>query len=323
MTVPLWIWLATLAGIGVLVALDVRQARRPHEVGFREALVWSLVYVAAAVAFGLGVLLFAGPGPGVEFFTGYVMEKTLSVDNLFVFAVVLGQFAVPARHQQRVLLIGVLGALVLRAVFIAVGAAAVQRYAITFLFFGVFLVYTGVKLIRSHGAPPDIRGSRAVRLVRRVVPVTDDLAGGRLFTRVGGRRVATPLFLVTVAILTIDIVFALDSIPAIFGITESAYLVFTTNAFALLGLRALYFLLAGALDRLVHLHYGLAVVLAFIGVKLVLHYLHTVWPAVPQIPLLVSLAVIFTVLGTVTATSLYRTARGKRILDTEERQPAH
>jgi tellurite resistance protein TerC len=311
MTVPFWVWLATVAGIGVLVAIDMYQARRPHEVGFREAATWSVVYVAAALLFGLGVLLTAGTDAGLQFFSGYLVEKSLSVDNLFVFAVILGQFAVPARHQARVLMIGVLGALVLRAVFIVLGAAAVQRYTVTFLFFGAFLIYTGLHLLRSHGEPPDVEGSRAVRLVRRVVPVTSDLAGGRLFTRAGGRLVATPLFLVAVAILAVDIVFALDSIPAIFGITDSAYLVLTTNAFALLGLRALYFLLTGLLDRLVHLHYGLAFLLCFIGVKLVLHYLHDVWPAVPQIPLPLSLVVIVGVLATTTVTSL-RSTRHRR-----------
>ncbi len=309
MTVPLCVWLLTLAGIGVLVAIDVRQSSRPHEVGFREALAWSAAYVAAAVLFGLGLMAFAGTGPGTEFFTGYLMEKTLSVDNLFVFAVLLGQFAVPARYQQKVLLIGVLGALVLRAAFIAVGAAAVHRYAIMFLFFGLFLVYSGVKLFRSHGQPPDVGRSRAVRLARRVLPVTDRFDGGRLLTRVAGRRAVTPLFLVAVAVLAVDIVFAMDSIPAIFGITSNAYLVFTANAFALLGLRALYFLLTGLLDRLVHLHYGLATLLGFIGVKLMLHYLHTVWPAVPEIPLGLSLAVIVTVLTTVTLTSLVTTRK--------------
>jgi tellurite resistance protein TerC len=307
MTVPLWVWLATVAGIVVLVTIDLWQARRPHEVGFREAATWSIVYVAAAVAFGVGLLLTAGTGPGIQFFTGYVVEKSLSIDNLFVFAVILGQFAVPARHQARVLMIGVLGALVLRAVFIVLGAAAVQRYTITFLFFGAFLIYTGVKLIRSHGAPPDMQRSRAVRLVRRVVPVSDEPAEGRLLTRAGGRLMATPLFLVVAAILTVDIVFALDSIPAIFGITDSAYLVFTANAFALLGLRALYFLLTGLLDRLVHLHYGLAILLGFIGTKLVLHFLHGVWSAVPEIPLPLSLAVIVGVLATTTVTSLRST----------------
>ncbi len=304
------LWIATVVGIGVLLALDIRQARRPHEVGFREALGWSLAYIAAAVAFGLGLLAVAGTGPATEFFTGYLVEKTLSIDNLFVFAVLLGQFAVPARYQQKVLLIGVLGALVLRGLFIAVGAAAVQRFAVTFLFFGVFLIYTAVKLLRSHGRPPDVGGSRAIRLLRRVVPVTDDPADGRLFTRVAGRRVATSLFLVVAAILAVDIVFALDSIPAIFGITDNAYLVFTTNAFALLGLRALYLLLVGLLDRLVHLHYGLAAILGLIGVKLSLHYLHTVWPALPQIPTMLSLAVILAVLATVTVTSLVRTRSG-------------
>jgi tellurite resistance protein TerC len=307
MTVPFWVWLATVAGIGVLVAIDLWQARRPHEVGFREAAAWSIVYVAAALLFGVGVLVVGGPEPGLQFFTGYVVEKSLSVDNLFIFAVILGQFAVPARHQARVLMIGVLGALALRAIFIVLGAAAVQRYTITFLFFGAFLIFTGVKLIRSHGTPPDLQRSRAVRLVRRVVPMTDDLSGGRLFTRVSGRAMATPLLLVAVAILAVDIVFALDSIPAIFGITDSAYLVFTTNAFALLGLRALYFLLTGLLDRLVHLHYGLAFLLAFIGVKLVLHYLHGVWPGLPEIPLPLSLAVIVAVLATTTITSLRAT----------------
>jgi tellurite resistance protein TerC len=184
------------------------------------------------------------------------------------------------------------------------------------LFFGAFLIFTGVKLVRSHGAPPDLKRSRAVRLVRRVVPMTDDLAGGRLFTRVNRRTVATPLLLVAVAILAVDIVFALDSIPAIFGITDSAYLVFTTNAFALLGLRALYFLLTGLLDRLVHLHYGLAFLLVFIGVKLVLHYLHGVWPVLPEIPLPLSLAVIVGVLTTTTITSLRATRSRSPVVTT-------
>jgi tellurite resistance protein TerC len=313
MDVPLWVWLATLAGVGILVAIDIRQARRPHEVTFREASTWSIVYIAAAVAFGVIVTVTAGVDVGLQFFTGYVMEKSLSVDNLFVFAVILGQFAVPAQFQPRVLMIGVLGALVLRGLFIVLGAAAVQRYAITFLFFGAFLVYTGIKLIRSHGAPPEIEHSRAVRLVRRILPVTDAHDGGRLLTRRAGRRMATPLLLVVVAILAVDIVFALDSIPAIFGITDSAYLVLTTNAFALLGLRALYFVVTGLLDRLVHLHYGLAILLCFIGVKLTLHYLHSVWTWVPQIPLAASLAAIVAVLATTTFTSLRATRKRPQV----------
>ncbi len=302
-------WLATVAGIVVLISVDLWQSRRPHEIGFREAAVWSAVYVAAALLFGAGVLLTSGGPAGVQFFSGYLVEKSLSIDNLFVFAVVLAQFGVAARHQARVLMIGVLGALVLRGVFIAVGAAAIQTYAITFLFFGAFLIFTGVRLFRSHGEQPDIRNSRPIRLLRRFVPMTDDGSSGRLLVRAGGRLRATPVLLATVAILAVDIVFALDSIPAIFGITDNAYLVFTTNAFALLGLRALYFLLIGLLDRLVYLHYGLAVLLGFIGVKLVLHYLHGVWPAVPAIPLPLSMAVIVAVLAVTTVASLRRSRR--------------
>ncbi|HEY3504361.1 MAG TPA: TerC/Alx family metal homeostasis membrane protein [Actinocatenispora sp.] len=307
MAVPVWVWLATVAGIAVLIALDIRHARTPHEVGFREALTWSVVYVAVAVAFGVGVLLFGGREAGTEYFAGYLVEKSLSVDNLFIFALILGRFAVPKEHQHRVLLIGVVGALVLRGVFIAVGAAAVSRFAVTFVLFGAFLIYTAVKLVRPQDEQPDVSQFRSVRLIRRFVPITDDYAGGRLTVRRDGRRVATPLLLVALTILSVDLVFALDSIPAIFGITDSAYLVFTANAFALLGLRALYFLLVGLLARLVHLHYGLAVILGFIGVKLVLHYLHTVWPAVPEVPTWLSLVVILVVLAVVTTTSLRAT----------------
>jgi len=311
--VPLWMWLATVAGIAALISVDLWQSRRPHEVGFREAATWSAVYVAAALLFGAGVLFTAGTEAGVQFFSGYLVEKSLSIDNLFVFAVVLAQFGVAGRHQARVLMIGVLGALVLRGLFIAVGAAAVQRFAITFLFFGAFLIFTGVRLFRSHGEQPDVRDSRPIRLLRRVVPMTDDASSGRLLVRTDGRRRATPVLLATVAILAIDIVFALDSIPAIFGITDNAYLVFTTNAFALLGLRALYFLLIGLLDRLVYLHYGLAVLLGFIGVKLVLHYLHGVWAAVPEIPLPLSMAVIVGILTVTTVASLRRSRQREAV----------
>ena len=313
MTVPLWMWLATVAGIVALVSVDLWQSRRPHEIGFREAAVWSAVYVAAAAAFGVGVLLAGGTQVGIQFFSGYLVEKSLSIDNLFVFAVVLAQFGVSARHQARVLMIGVLGALVLRGVFIAVGATAVQRYAITFLFFGAFLIFTGVRLFRSHGEQPDLRNSRPIRLLRRVLPMTDDSSSGRLWVRAGGRLTATPVLLATVAILAVDIVFALDSIPAIFGITDNAYLVFTANAFALLGLRALYFLLVGLLDRLVYLHYGLAILLGFIGAKLVLHYLHGVWAAVPEIPLPLSMAVIVGILTVTTVASLRRSRQREAV----------
>jgi tellurite resistance protein TerC len=309
LTVPVWGWLATLAGIGALVSVDVWQARRPHEVHFREALTWSLIYIGAAVLFGGALAVFVGGGPATAYFAGYLVEKSLSVDNLFVFAVILAQFAVPARHQQRVLLIGVLGALVLRAAFIAAGAAVVQQFAVTFVVFGAFLLYTAFHLVRAHGQTPDVANNRAVRLLRKVMPVTTGYEQDGLLTRVGGRRAATPLLVVVVAILSVDILFALDSIPAIFGITDSAYLVFTANAFALLGLRALYFLLVGLLDRLVHLHYGLAVVLAFIGIKLVLHYAHTVNSNIPEISTGLSLLVVLAVLTITTVTSLRASRR--------------
>ena len=320
MSPPTWAWFATIAAIGLLIAVDIRHARRPHEVHFREALTWSAVYVAAAVAFGVVLAGAAGSQPALAYFAGYLVEKSLSVDNLFVFAVILTRFAVPARHQQRVLLIGVVGALVLRAAFIAAGAAIVHRFTVTFVVFGAFLLYTAIQLLRAHGQEPDVGDNRAVRLLRKVMPVTSGYQRDTLFTRVNGRRAATPLLVVVVAILSVDIVFALDSIPAIFGITDSAYLVFAANAFALLGLRALYFLLVGLLDRLVHLHYGLAAILGFIGVKLALHYAHNVNDSIPEISTGLSLAVVAIVLAITTGTSLRAThaTRNRRTLATGE-----
>lgn len=323
MTVPFWVWAATIGGIALLVAVDIWHARSPHEVGFREATLWSVVYVALALLFGVGVWVFMGSESGVEYFSGWLVEKSLSVDNLFIFAVILGQFAVPKRHQQKVLLWGVVGALVMRAVFIIVGAAVISAFAFVFVLFGLFLIYTAYGLLRSHGAEPkDMGDNLAVRLTRRLVPVHEgetepgDPEDGRLTRRVGGRFGVTPLFIAVAVILSVDLVFALDSIPAIFGITQNAYLVFTANALALLGLRALYFLLVGLLDRLVHLSYGLAVVLAFIGVKLILLYLHEdVSPSIPAVPTWLSLTVIVTTLAVVTVTSLVSTRGGKAVAD--------
>ncbi|TQS41518.1 TerC/Alx family metal homeostasis membrane protein [Cryptosporangium phraense] len=312
MTVSLWVWAATIAGLLVLVAIDIWHARRPHHVGFREATTWSVIYIVASIIFGVLILVFSGMDHGTEFFAGWLIEKSLSVDNLFVFAVILSTFGVPDKHQQKVLLIGILGALVMRAIFIAVGAAAIHRFAFTFVIFGAFLIYTAVKLVRSHGEQPDVGNSRAVKMLRRFIPVTDDFPENSALTvKRDGKRLATPLLVVVVTILSVDLVFALDSIPAVFGVTESPYIVFTANAFALLGLRALYFLLIGLLDRLVHLHYGLAVVLAFIGVKLILHYAHTVWSWVPEIPTAVSLAVVVLVLAVTTVTSLRATRKAQ------------
>jgi tellurite resistance protein TerC len=314
-TGPFGVWAATIGGIAVLVAVDIRHARSPHEVSFREATLWSVIYVVVALVFGAGVWIFMGVESSVEYFSGWLVEKSLSVDNLFIFAVILGQFAVPKRHQQKVLLWGVVGALVMRTVFIVVGAAVISAFAFVFVVFGLFLLYTAYGLVRSHGqAPKDMGDNVAVRLTRRLVTVHEeetregDPHDGHLTRRIGGRFGVTPLFIAVAVILSVDLVFALDSIPAIFGITQNAYLVFTANALALLGLRALYFLLVGLLDRLVHLGYGLAFVLAFIGVKLILLYLHEdVSPSIPAVPTWLSLAVIVTTLAVVTATSLIST----------------
>ena len=313
MDVPGWVWALTVAVILVMLVVDyVGHVRSPHEPTLRESARWSAGYVGTALAFGLLVWLVWGGELGGQYFAGYVTEKSLSVDNLFVFAVILTRFAVPTRHRQRVLLIGIVGAMVLRAVFIAAGAALIQRLTFTFVVFGVFLLYTAVQLIRTRGETrDDVAETRGVRLLRRLMPVTSDAPDGALVVKQDGRRAATPLLVATVAILSIDIFFAMDSIPAIFGITHTPYLVFTANAFALLGLRALYFLVVGLLDRLVHLHYGLAVILAFIGVKLVLHYLHTVNDGVPEISTGVSLVVVATVLAATTLLSL-RSSRNTR-----------
>jgi tellurite resistance protein TerC len=315
-TVPLWAWAATIGGIVVLVGIDIWHARSPHEVSFREATLWSVIYIAVAVVFGVILLFTMGTQSGTEYFAGYLVEKSLSVDNLFIFAVILTQFAVPKRHQQKVLLWGVIGALVMRAIFIAIGAAVISAFAFVFVIFGLFLLYTAYSLIKQHGQEPkDMHDNRAVKFVRRIVTVHEDQGDhegqsddGKLTARVNGKWGVTPLFIVVAVILSVDLVFALDSIPAIFGITQNAYIVFTANAFALLGLRALYFLLVGLLDRLVHLSYGLAFILAFIGVKLILLYLHEdVNPAIPEIPTWLSLVVIVATLAVVTVTSLVST----------------
>ena len=312
------LWGATLAAVLVLLALDFVVTRKPHEVSMREAVAWSTFYVALPLGFGAWIWSRYGSEIGVQYLTGYVVEKSLSVDNLFVFMLLLGAFAVPVALQQRVLLYGIVGALVLRGIFIALGAAALKNLSFAFLLFGAILLLTAAKILRDqrngHGHVVDIDTMRSVRLLRRFMPVTRDYRGPRLFVRENGVRMATPFALVVVAVLATDVVFAVDSVPAVYGITGDPYLVFATNAFALLGLRALYFVLQGALSKLVHLGYGLAAILAFIGVKLVLHWAHGIWPAVPEIPTLLSLAVIIATLAVVTVTSLRATARADAAL---------
>ncbi|TDC77842.1 TerC family protein [Micromonospora sp. KC606] len=313
------LWAVTIAGVLALLVLDFVVTRRPHEVSIREALGWSAFYVALPLAFGGWLWSRHGSQQGLEYLTGYLVEKSLSVDNLFVFMLLLAAFAVPTVLAQRVLLYGIAGALVLRAVFIALGAAALQTLDFAFLLFAVILIATAVKLLRDalsgHEQEVDINRMRSVRLLRRFMPVVDEYHGPRMVIRHEGRRALTPMALVVVAVLATDVVFAVDSVPAVYGITEDPYLVFATNAFALLGLRALYFVLHAALSRLVHLSYGLAVILAFIGVKLGLHWAHGIWSGVPEIPTLASLGVIIGVLAVVTLTSLRATrhaASGER-----------
>jgi tellurite resistance protein TerC len=310
LTITLAAWSVTIAVILGLLALDlVLAAARPHRVGFGEAVAWSVFYIAVAVIFGVIFTWYVGGEFGTEYFAGYIVEKSLSVDNLFVFVIIMTTFAVPEEHQHKVLTFGIILALIMRAIFIVLGAALLQLFTFMFLIFGVLLIWTAVQLFRHRNEDPDVQDNPLVRLARRVLPVTTQYVGGRLTTRWDGRRAATPLFIVLVAIGSTDLLFALDSIPAVFGVTEEPYIVFTANAFALLGLRALFFLVKGLLDRLVYLSVGLSLILAFIGVKLVLHWAHGLSESVPQVSTNVSLAVIVVVLAVTTVASLIKVRR--------------
>jgi tellurite resistance protein TerC len=304
-------WAVTIAAIGALLALDLSLAAlRPHRVGFREAAAWSVFYIAVALLFGAWLWSSHGAEFGTEYLAGYVVEKSLSVDNLFVFVIIMTTFAVPERHQHKALTFGIVLALAMRAIFIALGATLLSLFSFMFLIFGGLLIYTAVQLFRHRDEDPDIEDNAVVKTARRLLPVSDDYVEGRLVARIDGRRVVTPLFIVLVAIGGIDLLFALDSIPAVFGVTQEAYIVFAANAFALLGLRALFFLVKGLLDRLVYLSTGLSLILAFIGVKLILHWLHVdINASVPEISTPVSLGVIVVVLAVVTVASLVKTRR--------------
>jgi len=294
---PVWVWAATLGGLALVIAFDFYLVwRRPHEPTFRESVVWVSFYVALAVLFGLGLVLFAGPKHGGEFFAGWITEYSLSVDNLFVFVLIMTRFAVPREQRQKVLIVGILLALLLRGVFIALGAEAIQRFDWLFYVFGAFLIYTAWKLVaHSESEEAEFSENAALRAVRRVFPS------------------ASPLLIVMVAVGTTDLLFAVDSIPAIFGLTQDPFLVLTANAFALMGLRQLFFLVGGLLDRLVHLSKGLAVVLAFIGLKLILEAMHhhgVSWA--PEIPIVVSLGVIVMTLAITTVWSLHTSRKAAR-----------
>ncbi|MEU6013293.1 TerC family protein [Streptomyces sp. NPDC047515] len=315
MDVSWTLWVLTILGLSALVAVDFFIGRKPHDVTTKEAGIWTIVWIALAVLFGLGLLVFGGSQASGEFFAGFITEKSLSVDNLFVFVLIMAKFSVPSHLQQRVLLVGVLIALVLRAVFIAAGAAVIANFSWVFYIFGAFLIYTAWKLIqeaRADEEEEEFEENRLLKTIERRFGVADRYHGTKLFIRNNGKRVLTPLMVVMLAIGTTDVLFALDSIPAIFGLTQDPYIVFTANAFALMGLRQLYFLIGGLLKKLVHLSYGLSVILGFIGVKLVLHALHESGVHVPEISIPVSLGVICGVLVITTITSLVANKKRER-----------
>jgi tellurite resistance protein TerC len=285
MNVPFWAWAVVLAVIVAMLAVDLFAHRRAHVVSVREAATWSGIWVALGLGFGLVVWQAYGAQAGGEYLAGYLIEKSLAVDNVFVFALIFSYFAVPRELQHRVLFYGVLGALVFRALFIAGGAALLDRFHWVLYVFGAFLVFTGWRMFRHSNDQIDPARNPVLRLVRRVVPTTDEYDGQRFWVRRAGRWVATPLFTVVVMVETTDIVFAVDSIPAIFAVTQEPFLVFTSNAFAILGLRAMYFLLADLMHRFIHLKTGLAAILVFVGAKMLLL---DVW----KVPIALSLAVI-------------------------------
>jgi len=311
MDVPLWAWAAVSALIvGVLLADLLVFHRNAHEVSMREAAWSSAMWVALGVSFGGVIWATAGGDRAGEYFAGYLIEKSLSVDNIFVFALLFSYFGVPAAYRHRLLFWGVLGALVFRGIFIAGGAALLDSFSWVIYLFGAFLIFTGVKMARHGDQEVHPERNPVLKLLRRVMPVTDEYEGTRFLVRRAGRIMATPMLAVLVAIETTDILFAVDSIPAIFAVTDEPFLVFTSNAFAILGLRALYFLLAGMIDRFVYLKYGLAAILVFVGVKMVIV---DVW----HIPIVLSLAVIAFVLSLSVVLSL-RATRATQPQESEE-----
>jgi tellurite resistance protein TerC len=296
----LWIWAGFNLFILAMLALDLGVFhRKSHEVSMREATVWSLVWVALSMLFNAGIWYFQGPDPALQFFTGYLIEKSLSVDNIFVFALLFGYFSVPAAYQHRVLFWGILGALLLRAAFILAGSALLAQFHWVIYVFGAFLILTGLKMAIFRNSEMHPENNPVLKLVRRLLPVTKDYEKDRLFVRQAGRWAATPLFLVLVLIETTDLVFAVDSIPAIFAVTRDPFLVYTSNVFAILGLRSLYFLLAGVMGKFLYLKLGLSAVLVFVGTKMTLAELY-------KIPSGISLAVIALILTVSIVASLLR-----------------
>ncbi len=321
MNVPLWLWIVTLGVTVAVLLFDVFViGRRPHVPTTRELTVALSGYIGLAVLFGIGVWVFASGDFAAQYFAGWLTEYSLSVDNLFVFIIIMAKFGVPEKLQQSALLIGIIIALVLRGIFIAVGAAAINQFSWIFYLFGAFLIYTAIKLAKGDDDEDDYQENAVMRFVERRLPATSQWHGVRLTVSRNGKKLITPMFIVILALGTTDLLFALDSIPAIFGLTKEPFLVLTANIFALMGLRQLYFLIGGLLKKLVYLSVGLAVLLGFIGVKLILHAMHEnelpfingghhiAWA--PDIPTWVSLVAIVGILGVTTAASLLKTRRG-------------
>ncbi|GAA3727072.1 TerC family protein [Salinactinospora qingdaonensis] len=317
MDVPAWVWFVTIGAMVVMLTVDLAivdhpwsKKQGPKEFGLRQATWWAVFYIGIAIVFGFGLWFFAGGTVAGEYFAGFLTEKSLSVDNLFVFYLIMGSFAVPKKYQHEVLLVGIVIALLMRSIFIAIGAQAINAWSEVFYLFGAFLIYTAIKIIHDHikgdDEDTDYTDSFAVRMVKKVWPVADQYHGARLTVKLDGRRYVTPMLMVIVAIGVTDLVFAVDSIPAIFGLTQNAYIVFTANAFALLGLRQLYFLLAGLMDRLSFISWGLALIMVFIGIKMILHALHENGVAVPEIGTVASLVVIVGVMTVTVVASLLR-----------------
>lgn len=322
MDVPTWVWIATFVVTVVIFTFDLAiVGRRPHEPTMRECATYLSIYVGLALIFGLGVWYTSGGTFALEFYSGWLVEYSLSIDNLFIFIIIMSKFAVPRELQQYALMIGIVMALVMRAIFIAVGAAAINNFSWVFYLFGLFLIYTAIKLAKEGAQDEDeeYEENALVAWVERRFPATKEWHGRSIFIKEGGKRMITPLFIVILTLGTTDLLFALDSIPAIFGITSEPYLVLTANIFALMGLRQLYFLIGGLLQRLIYLSYGLAFLLAFIGVKLILHAMHEnelpfinggehiSWA--PEIPIWLSLVVIVGTLAVTAVVSLWASKR--------------
>lgn len=296
--VPGWLWGVFAATVVIALAIDLLAHRSAHVIGFKEAARWSVGWVGLAIVFGVVVFAVVGRDAGVEYTTAWLLEKSLSVDNLFVFALIFAYFKVPAEYQHRVLFFGVIGALVFRAIFLALGVAVVSQFTAILFVFAAILLYSAYKLMKDDDDEYDPSTSFALRLMRKFIPITDEYHGTKFFIKEAGKRIGTPMLAVVVAIEAADLLFAVDSVPAVLAVSDDTFIVYTSNAFAILGLRALYFLLAGLLDKFHYLGKGLAIILAFIGVKLILQASHkTIDTAIPEIPSWISLCVIVVVLA--------------------------